>query len=172
MARRNVLLGALRIFLGTFTSRNGDLDGYWIFGWVVGNVESLEIDLLQPAQAKRAQVVESRPTVMATMMTALRMVRPTSRPAQSQLEELAIRLFSEQNTKAGARLNSIQSAVLQMSRLDSVVTRRVVDKIRSGYEVQVRVLAVDTAGRQLDCKKTIFVAPHDDRLERRSVRGK
>jgi len=172
MARRNMVLGALRNFLGTFTSRNSDADGYWIFGQVVGKAESLEIDLLQPAKARSAKAEGSQPTVVARLLTALRIVRPTSRTAQSQLEELATRLFSEQIARAGAQLNTIQSAVLQVSRLGSVVTRSVGDKIRSGHEVQVRVLAVDGAGRQFDCKQMIFVAPHDARLERRSARGR
>src|SRR5688572_4808609 len=119
MARRNMVLGALRNFLGTFTSRNSDADGYWIFGQVVGKAESLEIDLLQPAKARSAKAEGSQPTVVARLLTALRIVRPTSRTAQSQLEELATRLFSEQIARAGAQLNTIQSAVLQVSRLGS-----------------------------------------------------
>ena len=38
MVRRQVIKGALRGFLGTFTSRYSDFHGYWLLGQLLANV--------------------------------------------------------------------------------------------------------------------------------------
>ena len=47
MPRRRVLPAVLRGFLGTFTSRYSDLDGYWLFGFLAGDLDTVTMDLLE-----------------------------------------------------------------------------------------------------------------------------
>jgi hypothetical protein len=44
--RRRNLKGVLAGFLGTYTSRYSDYQGFWLFGFIVGLPNPLEIDLL------------------------------------------------------------------------------------------------------------------------------
>ncbi len=76
MMRRRTINGVLHNFLGTYTSRYSDYDGYWLFGLLVGEVGELKIDLLSP-------------TVGTT----------TSAPVAAVIE-LAVRKFREQMEKA------------------------------------------------------------------------
>ena len=46
MTSRRVIPGVLHNFLGTFTSRYSDFNGYWIFGFLVEKMDSVRIDLL------------------------------------------------------------------------------------------------------------------------------
>ena len=46
MAKRRAIRGVLGNFLGTFTSRYSDYDGYWLFGFLVADLKDLRIDLL------------------------------------------------------------------------------------------------------------------------------
>jgi hypothetical protein len=46
MKPRRIIKGVLHNFLGTYTSRYSDYDGYWLFGMLVRDVEELSIDLL------------------------------------------------------------------------------------------------------------------------------
>ena len=45
---RRIIKGVLHNFIGTYTSRYSDYDGYWLFGMVVRDVAELRIDLLYP----------------------------------------------------------------------------------------------------------------------------
>ena len=46
MASRRVIKGVLGNFLGTYVSRYSDYDGYWLFGFLVGDLGELRINLL------------------------------------------------------------------------------------------------------------------------------
>ena len=46
MPTRNVIKSVLHNFLGTYTSRYSDYEGYWLFGFIVGDLVGLDIDLL------------------------------------------------------------------------------------------------------------------------------
>src|SRR5262245_28787953 len=48
MATRKAVRGVLGNFLGTYTSRYSDSDGYWLFGFLVADLGELRIDLLAP----------------------------------------------------------------------------------------------------------------------------
>ena len=39
--------GALNNFLATYTSRNSDYDGYWLFGLLIKDLTNLNFDLLK-----------------------------------------------------------------------------------------------------------------------------
>jgi hypothetical protein len=80
----------LRGFLGTFTSRHPDYDGYWIFGYVVESLDVLSIDLLADA--------------------------PVPDSPQTALLSIAGRTFAEQLAKAGLERSQVASAVLTLHR--------------------------------------------------------
>ena len=46
---RRAILGVLGNFLGTYTSRYSDYEGYWLFGFLVTDIGELRIDLLAPS---------------------------------------------------------------------------------------------------------------------------
>ncbi len=48
MATRRTMRGVLGNFLGTYTSRYSDFDGYWLFGFLVSDLGEFRIDLLAP----------------------------------------------------------------------------------------------------------------------------
>jgi hypothetical protein len=51
MTSRRVILGVLHNFLGTFTSRYSDFDGYWVFGFLVESMDAVRIDLLADVES-------------------------------------------------------------------------------------------------------------------------
>ena len=46
VANRRVIKGVLDNFLGTYTSRYTDYEGYWLFGLLVADLGEVEFDLL------------------------------------------------------------------------------------------------------------------------------
>ena len=55
MTSRRVIPGVLHNFLGTFTSRYSDFDGYWVFGFLIESMDRVRIDLL--SEAAKSEVV-------------------------------------------------------------------------------------------------------------------
>src|ERR1700723_1612783 len=48
MATRRIIKSVLHNFLGTLPSRYSDWHGYWLFGFIVNDLERLDHDLLIP----------------------------------------------------------------------------------------------------------------------------
>lgn len=145
MPTRRVLNGVLCGFLGTYTSRNSDYDGFWLLGFLVGNLERAEFDLLS-----------SEAGISSNAITAAR--------------NLAASKFADQLRKAALDLHNVKEARLIIERLPD--DRSVPGQhFRSGYNLLFRATATADIGRQYEQEKIVFVAPHDPRLESRSTRA-
>ena len=145
MPTRRVLNGVLCGFLGTYTSRYSDYDGYWLLGFLVGNLEKAEFDLLT-----------SEAGIFRNPISAAR--------------NLAASKFADQLRKAALELHNLNEARLTIERLPD--DRSVPGQhFRCGYNLLFRATATADTGRQYEQEKIVFVAPHDPRLESRSTRA-
>src|SRR6266436_3851644 len=102
MMRRRTITSVLHNFLGTYTSRYSDYDGYWLFGMLVADVAELKIDLLGSAFGTTV----STPIAAATQLAAQR--------------------FREQMKKAGLSVACVTEATLDITKLPDS-RRRVVN---------------------------------------------
>lgn len=139
---RRVLKSALHAFLGTYTSRSTAYDGYWLFGFLVGDLSVIEMDLLAPADA-----TGSAPARVA--------------------RALAVAKFAEQLAKAGLARDHVRAARLVIERL-APTTSLVEFQERSGFQIRFRATVTADTGLEFAEERIVFVAPHDARLERRS----
>jgi len=147
MTRRHIIPGVLHNFLGTFTSRNSDFDGYWVFGFLVESMETVRIDLL-------GEVASSpNPTPMG------------------ETRRLAAQRFSEQIAKAGLSREGFREAYLDISKSEESTLGFVNGRSSSGYDVRFQAHVVTDLGRAYDSTASIFVAPHDPKIELRSGRA-
>lgn len=140
MASR-ALHALLHNFLGTFTSRYTQRDGYWLFGFVVEGPD-LDVDLLGPP-----------PEDAAALTTA---------------EAWAVALFRDQLRKARLDPSRIVAAGLRSSASPDEVTREVDGTDRRGRDLRFEAQATAPSGRVAVVACTLFVAPHDPSVERRS----
>src|SRR2546423_1796918 len=76
MPRRGTVRALLHNFLGTYTSRYSEFEGYWLFGFIVAKLTKLEWNLLAPGNATGDKVIEAA-------------------------QRLAVERFSDQATRAG-----------------------------------------------------------------------
>ncbi len=144
--RSRILKGVLDHFLGTYTSRYSEYQGYWVFGQMLDQLESLQIDLLSRDKTEP----ESGPTNAAG--------------------QIAVQRFQEQAAKAALSISRIQTAWLQIEKLPALVDGFVGDRICSGCNVRFVATAILKSGKKFERETTIFVAPHDRRIERQSNR--
>ena len=146
MARSRAIAGALNGFLGTFTSRYSDYDGYWIFGFLVSGSDELTIDL------------------------AFQPPKEAAKGPFSHSHRLAIDKFKEQVEKAGLE-ERLAAAQLTISRQPERRTGLVNGRACDGHDVLVRVVARMDTGRDYQRERTLFVAAHDQSIELRSARA-
>src|SRR4051794_36083463 len=92
MKRRRTIKGVLGNFLGTFTSRDSDYDGYWLFGFLVEEMEHLTINFLEP----KAWAGASMPRALAA--------------------KVATTKFQEQMEKAGLETSCLKEASLVITK--------------------------------------------------------
>jgi hypothetical protein len=147
MTTRRAIKGVLEGFLGTYVSRYSEYDGYWLFGFLVLDLQHLRIDLL----SNQACAVDNTPKTVALTL------------ARSK--------FRDQVGKAGLSLKSIGAAELEITKLSG--TQRVLEngQVRDGYGVLFRAVATMDNGRVYERQRTVFVSPHNASIELRSVRG-
>ena len=142
----------LRNFLGTLTSRYSDWNGYWLFGFVVNDLERLDHDLLIP-------VADS----------------PEDTPL-AHIRSLATIKFQEQLSKARLDPIHIREATLTLERLPGRVEvhyNPYTDPYAtSGYRVRFMVSAITDLGKVYECEQIVAVAPHDWTHEFQSSRVK
>lgn len=148
MTTRRAIQGVLEGFLGTYTSRYSDYNGYWLFGFLVADFQQLRVDLL----ADSVNVVKDTPASVAV--------------------ELARAKFKDQVAKIGLSLECIQAAELEITRCPDVQPGMVNGHMGDGYEVLFRARATMDYGRGYECQRSLFVAPHHALCERRSARAK
>jgi hypothetical protein len=144
MSTRRVLRSVTSNFLGSYTSRYSDRDGYWLFGFLSAT-PALDIDLLGDA------------------------ARSGDEPSEDA-RIFAIEAFDDQLIKAGLSKDRLRTARLAIATSSTPVERLAGGNVRTGREMSFAVV-VETdrgVGYTVFCKK--FVAPHDPTLEGRSAR--
>jgi hypothetical protein len=148
MASRKLMKSVLRGFLGTYTSRYTELDGYWLFGLLVESLEVMTIDLLNP-------------------------VVPTATPAAVAATKLAADKFADQMQKAGIPSPLVGAAVLVI-RKDNLGWRSFAGRPRpvSGFEVSFTVSATMDTGRVYSDRVRELVVPQTSGLFGRSGRAR
>jgi hypothetical protein len=141
-----VIKGVLHNFLGTYTSRSSDYDGYWLFGMLGDDIDELNVDLLNPPVAGMQS-----PLVMAAI-------------------KIAAEKFREQMEKAGLSVSCAQEARLAITVLPELRQGAVNGHVKTGHDVRFVATARLNSGKKCGCEMTIFIAPHDRRVELRSNR--
>jgi hypothetical protein len=142
MAGARAIRGVLGSFLGTYTSRYSEYDGYWLFGVLIADLVEMRIDLLGAPP--------SDPVAPADVARAIAIVR-----------------FDEQLRKAGLQRADLREASLILRRGDPA-TGMVDYRPSDGWRVIFAVTAVTAVGRRWSHERAVFVAPHDPTVERRS----
>jgi hypothetical protein len=134
MPRRGVINSALFNFLGTYTSRYSAFNGYWLFGFLVGDGVRLEFDLLaQPPAADGS--------------------------AKSRAAVIAIERFHNQMRKARIA-SAIEAAKLVLETNSGRVRRPVNGWEHDGFLLTASVHAL-VGGAWRHRQTTFFVAPFD-----------
>ncbi len=148
MPHRKDIKGVLHNFLGTYTSRHADFDGYWLWGLLVEEFNELHIDLLQTIDSA------------ATNATEYAVV-------------LAVKKFREQIEKVGFEFLLIQEANLGISRSSTpryAVPDGQTGPARAGYDLRFLAAIEFNDGKTFESEISIFVAPHDPKIESRRIR--
>ncbi len=146
MATRRVIKGVLGNFLGTYVSRYSDYDGYLLFGFLVGALDELRIDLLGQSVSD-----PHSPTGAAIL--------------------LAVARFEDQRRKARLPLSRIREALLTIRRLPGVDSDSVNGHTCWGYNVSFRVVAVMDDGKRYERERVVWIAPHQAVVELRRPGG-
>jgi hypothetical protein len=146
MATQRVLKSVLRNFLGTLTSRYSDWRGYWVFGFVINDLERIDCDLLVPVAGSPAE-------------TPIAYIR-----------SLATTKFLEQLSKAGLNPIRIREATLLVERLPGSVEVQFYPYTTAGYRLRFRVSALTDSGKAYECEHIVAVAPHNPDRESQSTR--
>jgi len=144
---RKAIKGVLHNFLGTYTSRYSDYDGYWLFGMVLSELEQFNINLLDTGE----DAVENTPTTVAVRLAATK--------------------FREQLEKAGLSLSCVREANLAIIKSPDLIRGYVNGHMSDGFDVSFAARARSPNCKTYECKKSLFVAPHDPKVELRSARG-
>lgn len=148
MTSRHVIPQVLQGFLGTFTSRNSDCDGWWVFGFLVEGLGKMSIDLLGGV----AEGAEGTPEVFVRRLAAQR--------------------FSEQLAKSGLSRQCVREARVDIWLSSERTFGWQNHTYSSGYDMSFQAHAVSDLGKSCDSPIwTVFVAPHDPKLESRSLRA-
>jgi hypothetical protein len=152
MATRRIIKSVLHNFLGTLSSRYSDWHGYWLFGFVVNDLERLDHDLLIPVAGS-----------------------PDETPL-AHIRSLATIKFLEQLSKARLDPIHIREATLILERLPERVEVQynpyTDPYTTSGYRVRFMVSAITDLGKVYECEQIVAVAPHDWTHESQSTRFK
>src|SRR5688572_17083750 len=96
MPTRRILKSVWHNFLGTYTSRYSDYGGYWVFGFLIPNLESVEFDLLANKTCERNSPIEFA-------------------------RNLASKAFADQVNKSRIAIGVIKEARLRIEKLPGVV---------------------------------------------------
>ena len=134
-------------FLGTYTSRYSDYDGYWVFGMLVDRLTVLEIDLRHSEDSG----VDETPVGAA--------------------KRYAVERFAEQMAKAGLPLSLVRDAQLNITKLPGAKRGPVNGRPSDGYDIRFTARVVSDVGKTYEWTRTVFVAPHNPRIELRSIRA-
>jgi hypothetical protein len=150
---RRIIKSVLHNFLGTYTSRNSDYDGYWLFGFLVLDFRQITVDLLDVSAPRK--------------VTPLR-----------YSHWLAAQKFAEQVALAGLPRAWFREARLEITRSTDARQGigatghgfRPVLRYCQGYDLTFTAKTISDLGKTYEAESTLFAAPHNPFLERRSVR--
>jgi hypothetical protein len=140
---RGRIKSVLDAFLGTFTSRYSDFDGYWLFGFLVADLDRRTIDLLGVSAADDVRA----PWDFASALARAR--------------------FRDQADKQRVPLEAIRSAEMEVAKLPGVAEALINTERWAGSNVQCTVRATTPDGRAVERTRRVFVAPHSNRESRR-----
>ncbi|MEX1097118.1 MAG: hypothetical protein WED34_13805 [Planctomycetales bacterium] len=146
MATRRAIRGVLGNFLGTYTSRYSDLEGYWLFGYLVADLGELRIDLLAPPAGESGS-----PLGVAVRSATAK--------------------FADQLQKAGLERSPIREAWLTIRKLPGPAAGSVNGVRCAGHNVNFSAGAAMEGGRRYERERVVFVAPHNAEVELRSARA-
>ncbi len=146
MPSRQVFNSVLHNFLGTYTSRYSDYEGYWLFGFLVDHLELFEVDLLAGTSGETGR-------------------------AANAATELATQRFADQVSKSGCNFRLLCDARLKLERLPGVCRGPVNGRISNGYSVRFQAMAKVDTGRVFVSERIVFIAPHNPFSESRSTRA-
>jgi hypothetical protein len=148
MARRRSIRSVLHNFLGGFTSRYSDFDGYWIFGMLVVDLDHTAIDLLGDPR----DVVGGEP-----LQAAIRRARI---------------LFREQLARGQLDASVVREARLEMKRSSEPTPGMINGHVATRYEITFTARAVSDLDAVYERTRSVFVAPHDPSIEYRRAGGR
>jgi hypothetical protein len=143
MPTRRVIRGVLGTFLGSFTSRYSDYHGYWLFGFLVADLTSWGIDLLNPN-------VDEEDT------------------PKGRARFLAVRTFAKQVTHAGLDPSRVREAWLAIRRSPEWFEGQVNGHTCRVFYVSFSVEAVMDDGRRYEQERNLVIAPHNPAVEMQS----
>jgi hypothetical protein len=132
----------LHNFLGTFTSRYSDYNGYWLMGFPVSERQPLEIDLLDNGAA------------------------PDNTPVASA-RAIAGSKFRDQLTKHGLAVNCLTGARVSIEIPPDEIDGQVDSHLCRGRAMTLRAEATVEGGRRFESRRTVFVAQHNPLFEHR-----
>ena len=137
--------GALNNFLATYTSRNSDYDGYWLFGLLVKDLVHLDFDLLKE-------------------------FKEPSRPTPLQFAEIsAARIFRYQMQKAGVSAPRIAEARLKITKTPDTISNFQGHRAWTAHVLRVHAHVKSNHGRLFTAETTVLAAPHSFLFESRST---
>jgi hypothetical protein len=142
MPSGRVMKNALRGFLGTYSSRYSDYQGYWVFGQIRPHLEGLQIDLLS----------DSSNAPFAAVRFAQRLARSR---------------FREQLVKSRLPIGRVTSASLRVHAFGAGAFEWRGDHSREGGDYRFDAAAQLDNGRIYEASQQVFVALHDPAVERR-----
>ncbi len=145
MATRRAIKGVLQNFLGTYVSRYSDYDGYLLFEFLVSELGELKVNLL-------GQSVSDPDSPVGVAVLS------------------AIAKFADQRQKAGLTAAQVRDAYLTMQRLPGLRAGEVNGQSCEGYNVRFLVEAVMNGNGRYEQERAIFIAPHEAKVGRRSMR--
>jgi len=129
---------------GAFTSRNADYRGYWIFGFIVNELEGLEIDLLLPYP---------KPTKAISPMEAI--------------EALARYRFQSIVYRHDFQIELIKEAITenQVTQKSQYITSLKEGVLRPARGVHFKTSIVTMSGKRYNTQTIKYIRPHSPRME-------
>jgi hypothetical protein len=134
------------ITFSTFTSRYSDFDGYWLFGFLVEDIQELQFDLIG------------------------KIVEPSQPEPIEAVRYLAVAKFREQLGKAGLPMSCVRDAYLVITKSPNPTQGYVNGRLTSGHTVEFMAKAATDLGKLYERRVSKFVAPHNPAVEHQSSR--
>lgn len=146
MKIRRQITGALCGLLNAFSSRYSDYKGYWMFGLLIRESDSFSFDLM-----REGEVAVDSPLVVAA-------------------RQRARLIFQEQLQRSHIPGHCVAEVKLTIKKEVEGLLGSVNGHTIQGFQVSLSAEALSDLGKKYQCKKLLFVAPHNPTIECRSTR--